>query len=66
MEGLDVPIMKTLDFQRFRPKVICAETLIALSMDMSPEMTQFLAEHDYVARAATFPNTIYVDKKLIG
>ena len=24
VEGLDVPIMKTLDFQRFRPKLICA------------------------------------------
>jgi FkbM family methyltransferase len=66
VEGLDVPIMKTLDFKQFRPKVICAETLVALSFDMDSAMTEFLAQHDYVARAATFPNTIYVDKRLLA
>jgi FkbM family methyltransferase len=65
VEGLDVAIMKTLDYQRFRPKVICAETLKALSFEMEPEMTEFLAQQGYVARAETFPNTIYVDRKLI-
>jgi hypothetical protein len=57
--------MKTLDFKRFRPKVICAETSIAVPIDMNSEMTQFLSQHDYVARAVTFPNTIYVDKRLL-
>jgi FkbM family methyltransferase len=65
VEGLDLPIMKTLDFKRFRPKVICAETSIAVPIDMNSEMTQFLSQHDYVARAVTFPNTIYVDKRLL-
>ena len=65
VEGLDVPIMKTLDFERFRPKVICAETLVALSFNMEPEMTEFLSQHGYEARAVTFPNTIYVDKSLV-
>jgi FkbM family methyltransferase len=65
VEGLDVAIMKTLDYQRCRPKVICAETLKALSFDMEPEMTELLAQQGYMARAVTFPNTIYVDKKLM-
>jgi FkbM family methyltransferase len=66
VEGLDLAIMKTLDLKRFRPKVICAETLVALSFDMAPEMTQFLSQHDYMVRAVTYPNTIYVDKKLLA
>jgi FkbM family methyltransferase len=65
VEGLDVPIMRTLDFQRFRPKVICAETLIAFSFKMEPDMTEFLSQKGYEARATTFPNTIYVDKSLV-
>ena|SRR5271157_1559013 len=65
VEGLDVPIMKTLDFQRFRPKLICAETLVALTFNMDPAMTEFLSRQGYEARAVTFPNTIYVDKSLV-
>jgi FkbM family methyltransferase len=64
VEGLDVAIMQTLDFQRFRPKVICAETLVPLGFNMDPAMTKFLAQQGYEARAVTFPNTIYVDKSL--
>ena len=65
VEGLDVPIMKTLDFQRFRPKLICAETLVALTFNMDPAMTELLSRQGYEARAVTFPNTIYVDKSLV-
>jgi FkbM family methyltransferase len=65
VEGLDVAIMKTLDYQRFRPKIICAETLKKFTFEMEPEMTEFLAEQAYEARATTFPNTIYVDKKIV-
>ncbi len=65
VEGLDVAIMKTLDFQRFRPKLICAETLVALTFKMDSEMTEFLSQQGYEARAVTFPNTIYVDKSLV-
>ena len=64
VEGLDTPIMKTLDFQRFRPKLICAETLSPLAFKMETEMTEFLSQQGYEARAVTFPNTLYVDKSL--
>jgi FkbM family methyltransferase len=65
VEGLDVPIMKTLDFQRFRPKLICAETLVPFTFRMNPEMTEFLSQQGYEARAMTFPNTLYVDRSLV-
>ena len=65
VEGLDLPILKTLDFDRFRPKVLCVETLVKLTARMTPETTEFLAGKGYVPRAVTFPNTIYVDKVLL-
>jgi hypothetical protein len=66
VEGLDVPIMKTLDFKRFRPKIICAETApVGLSF-VNSEMTQFLSDQDYLVRGLTLANTIYVDKRLLA
>jgi FkbM family methyltransferase len=70
VEGLDLSILKTLDLQRYRPKVICAETITEEVrgglLVMSPEITQFLAEKDYEARGMTWANTIYVDKTLLS
>jgi len=70
VEGLDLAILKTLDFDRFRPKVICAETIDedwrrAVPI-MDPETTHFLAEQGYEARAMTYYNTMYVDKTLLS
>jgi hypothetical protein len=65
-EGLDLVILKSLDLQRYRPRVICAETIAedfrrSLPV-MSSEITQFLAEKYYESRAMTYYNTIYVAK----
>ena len=69
VEGLDLAILKTLDFHRFRPKVICAETIDedwsrspgAVPI-MDPETTNFLTEKGYEPRAMTYYNTVYIDK----
>lgn len=66
VEGLDVPIMKTLDFKRFRPKIICAETTPVGMSVVDSEMTHFLSEQDYLVRGLTLANTIYVDKRLLA
>jgi FkbM family methyltransferase len=70
VEGLDLPILRTLDFQRFRPRVICAETIDedfrrAVPI-MAPDVTEFLAEQEYAARAMTYLNTIYVDRSMLS
>ena len=65
VESLDLAILKTLDFSKYRPKVICAETLVALSIRNDPAIGEFLGGHGYEARGMTFANTIYVDKTLI-
>jgi FkbM family methyltransferase len=64
-EGMDLAILKSIDYGRFRPKIICAETLISNSKKTRPEIPEFLATRGYVARGGSFVNTIFVDSKLL-
>jgi FkbM family methyltransferase len=66
VEGLDLPILRTLNFVKHRPKVICVETLIAASTKENPEINQFLQSKDYVIRGSSFVNAIFVDKALLN
>jgi FkbM family methyltransferase len=64
-EGLDLAILKSLDYTRFRPKVICAETLVSSTTRSLPEIPEFMATQGYVARGGSFVNTIFVDSKIL-
>ncbi|MDB5305913.1 MAG: hypothetical protein JWO38_115 [Gemmataceae bacterium] len=66
VEGLDLAILKTLDYARFRPKIICAETVITGTLKHTTETTEFLGSKGYVVRGMTHPNTIFLDKSLVG
>ena len=66
VEGLELPIVKTIDFSRFRPKVICMDTLITGTFDHRPEATTFFAEKGYILRGMTYANCVYVDKNSLG
>ena len=65
-EGLHLAILKTIDFKRFRPAVICVETLVAGTKKQMPEIPAFMETQKYVVRGSTFVNTIFVDGNLIG
>jgi len=65
-EGLHLAILKTVDFKKFRPAVICVETLISGTKKYIPEIPAFMATQNYVVRGSTFVNTIFVDGGLIG
>jgi FkbM family methyltransferase len=65
-EGLHLAILKTMDFKKFRPPVICVETLVSGSKRYIPEIPAFMAAQNYVVRGSTFVNTIFVDGGLIG
>ena len=65
-EGLDLTILKTLDFGRHRPRVIVAETTAGNGFRMSPDIGDFLASRDYAPRGMTLANTIFTDRKLPG
>jgi FkbM family methyltransferase len=62
-EGLDLAILESIDYGRFRPGIICAETLISNSRKTRPEIPEFLATKGYVVRGGSFVNTIFVDSK---
>jgi len=48
-EGMDLPILKSIDYSRFRPKVICAETLIFNTNKTRPDIPQYMASQGYIA-----------------
>lgn len=64
-EGLHLAILKSIDFERFRPRVICAETLVSAESHTIPEIPEFMATQGYVARGGSFVNTIFVDSKTL-
>ena len=65
IEGLEYAVLKTLDFAKYRPKVICAETLITNTHRHNPDTTKLMVENGYEVRGMTFANTLYIDKKLL-
>ena len=60
-EGLDLAILMSIDYTRFRPKVICAETLLSSTTTTRPEIREFMATQGYVDRGGSFVNTIFID-----
>lgn len=65
IEGLDFEVLKTLDWKKYRPKIVCAETLITLTKQHRKETTALMEGLGYEVRGMTFPNTLYVDKALL-
>ena len=61
VEGLDLAILKTLDFSRFRPAIICAEH--PYDPAERSELLGLLDRNGYTVRGQTYPNTIFVDRK---
>jgi len=65
-EGLDLPILRTLDFSANRPKVICVETLSPLEngdFEKNLPLMAFIEQQGYFSFGDTFVNTIYVDRE---
>lgn len=64
VEGLDLAILKTLDFARFRPAIFCVE-----HPETPAEREQLLTllnGHGYTVRGQTYPNTIFVDRQRLA
>jgi hypothetical protein len=64
-QGLELAILKSIDYGRFRPEVICAETLVTGTNKVIPETAAFMETQGYVVRGMTFVNTIFVDSQII-
>jgi FkbM family methyltransferase len=62
-EGLDLAILRSLDFKRLRPDVICVETLETGGRRLLTEILRLMADNGYEARGGSFVNTIFVDRR---
>jgi len=65
-EGLDLAILKTLDFHRFRSPVVCVETLEVGTRHAIDDVATFMRQQGYAVRGGTFVNTIFVDEQAIA
>jgi FkbM family methyltransferase len=64
VEGLDFAILKTLDFGKYRPKMICSE--LRTNGKTNEEAVAFLRQRNYEIQGMTFPNILFVDRALMG
>jgi FkbM family methyltransferase len=65
VEGLELAILQSIDYRRYRPKLICVETLVTHSNRTRPEIFAFMKKQDYVERGGSFVNTIFVDARIL-
>jgi FkbM family methyltransferase len=66
IEGLDLAVLKTLDFQRFPVPVICAETCEYSENHIKPKdksIENFMLSNGYFVYADTYLNTFFVNEK---
>jgi FkbM family methyltransferase len=64
-EGFDLDILRALDFTRFRPRIICVETLVDDTKLVEEEIVKLVTSKRYTVRGGTFVNTIFVANELI-
>lgn len=66
VEGMDEEILRALDFERFRPEVLCVETLTYAEDKTERKLTgivDFLTACGYFAYGDTYINTIFVSRE---
>jgi len=61
-EGLDFDILRSLDFDRFRPAIVCAEVLAAGGRAES-RIPELMTTRGYSMRGSTWVNAIFVDDR---
>jgi FkbM family methyltransferase len=65
IEGLDLPVLRTLDFERYPIPVVCVETVAYSENHVRPkgtEIASFMLSRGYEVYADTHINTIFVNK----
>ena len=67
VEGLDLMILESFDFDRFRPEIFCIETLSYTEDKTERKLTEIIElmnQKGYMVYADTYINTIFVDKTI--
>lgn len=63
VEGLDLDILKTLDFKRYRPDLFCVESSKFGTFKVKDDVSDFMQTKGYSACASTYVNTMYIDNR---
>jgi FkbM family methyltransferase len=63
VEGLDLAILRTLDFDKYRPAAIIAEAGHAGTANANPALTMFVESKGYVQCGGSLYNTVFGDPK---
>ena len=66
-EGLDTKIIKSMNINKYRPKIICVETadyLADKTLSKNNDLIKYIQKHNYFIYADTFVNTILIDREL--
>jgi len=64
-EGLDEPIIDSIDFVRYAPKVLCVETFSYGDFRKKHELISNILAKGYQIHADTFVNTIFIHESLL-
>lgn len=67
VEGLDLEILKSIDYSKYRPVVICVESVdftIDHKKNKNTELIEFMESQGYFVYADTGINSIFADKSL--
>lgn len=65
IEGMDLDILKAIDFTRFRPEIVCVETVTYSRNNKESkieEIPELMKSKGYMAYSDTYINTIFVEK----
>ena len=65
IEGVDLDVLRTFDFDKYRPIVFCVETIRYSENHVKEKITEifeFMEQHDYFVYADTYINTLFVDR----
>lgn len=67
-EGMDMRILKSIDFENNFPKVICVETIEKLGENewiKNDEIIQYLKSRNYLLHSDTFINSLFIHKNIL-
>jgi len=60
-EGLDYEILKSVDWKRWRPMIVCAETSDPATGAVEKDILDLMRANGYSARGGSYVNTIFLD-----
>jgi FkbM family methyltransferase len=66
VEGLDKTILQSIDFKKYRPEIVCVETLTFTEDNNEKKISEIInlmIENDYFLYADTYINSIFVCNK---